>query len=438
MYYIRVLIVFLCVHMTKAVTVEMPRAHDVLERDIDTDSYVIDNSMLKFVGEDRRVINKKGHRVYQFHNAKVDSCYICGNDQYATWEIIDSRCDTVCLFNLIVFPSRYDALKLAVSQHPSMGMVSMNEKNTCVETSNGYTAIGHKCANKNGLSSILHMEKEGILLHDIRWRKGHISFSIEEKKQLLRNVLNLISSNKAQKDYTEEVQNLRNKKVEELRLRSYPGYLMSKRVEYRHIKKKIFPDVPTGDSTFLHPKHMWNRPSLNWFQQFQHNITNTNLEWNERGDIIHFDIPENKHTERYRCGITIAHTISESDALRFMEGFALEGNFSYSNLAELKRRIDKHVYKKDFIGAHAITLKPQLDDSGALIPNSDESDICFVRNNTAVRVVADRPDVSVLWIAKKIDEELIAAGKGEPPTWSPPTPASAARQQPVAVPSTQL
>ena len=101
--------------------------------------------------------------------------------------------------------------------------------------------------------------------------------------------------------------------------------------------------------------------------------------------------------------------------------------------------IQKHRVNSLLIGKYDLSLKPQLDDSGALILNSEESDICFVRNNTAVRVVADRPDVSVLWIAKKIDEELIAAGKGEPPTWTPPkkrTPASASRQQAADVPST--
>ncbi len=424
------LIGVLSIPMLHALTVEMVRAHDVVPCDIDTSRYVIDKSMWKHVVQDKRTTNERGKKRYSFQHAKINSYYLCGDDRYPTWKIIDSRGQAACLFKIIIFPNRYEALRIAVSQYPLAETQFMTEKNVSVESMDGYTLLRLKSRNKHGAQAVLSVEKNGILLYDIIWRKTASLITCEEQKRLVMKVIDLVSSNEPQKAYTQELQALLNRKEEEQRLRLSPGYGMARSVEESYRKYRLFPTLPEGDRTFKHPRLMWNRPSLSWFGQFRKAMTSDmKKEWNERGDIIGFDFPNGRGKEGYRCGITIAHAISEYEALRFMEGFALGSDLPYGDDEEQERRIRKFNVNAGFVGEHSLMLKPQLDATGALVPNVEESRICFVRNNTAVRVVADRPDVSVLWIARKIDEELIAAGKGEPPTWTPrkvPAPVPAA------------
>ncbi len=411
-----------------AVVIQIPTSEGT-ELKEETNTPRIDPEMRMYVDDDTSVINPVHRRIYRFNNARIGSYFLCG-EKDGTWHVKNENAEDVCLLNILIYPSKHDATQAALDGNMNRDTKKpYGKKDTIVEKEGEnlfYRYRPRKGPSEN--TSVDAMTRNGVLFIYIKQRLANGQLlNVKEQKKLLSLIMDTVLSGKSYRNEENELARIKNKQREVYCLKTYPDYRMSPSIASCYHSHRIWHHLPEGDKTFKEPQKMWNRPNRVWLGQFVVKGRNTfmALPWNERGDMVTIDIPKNQTGEKCHVRFFVAHTISEYNALRFMEGFVYNDVAYQSDMSDASF-IQKHRVNPRLVGEYDLALKPQLDATGALIPNAEESDICFVRNNTAVRVVADRPDVSVLWIARKIDEELIAAGKGEPPTWTPPkAPASA-------------
>lgn len=73
---------------------------------------------------------------------------------------------------------------------------------------------------------------------------------------------------------------------------------------------------------------------------------------------------------------------------------------------DIKRVAEMTHLHPGLVGDYDLCLKPVLNGLGVPIPNSEQAWICFVRGNTAVMLKSLDMKVSVLSLARAIDEAL--------------------------------
>lgn len=437
----------------KSIEAECPMPNGIKRMYTDESKWRIDSSLEHFVSEDLTVINPPNGRNYQFNYAKIDEYYVLGTSDSSRWDIIDAQGNYVLSFSLSIYPNRSIATKAALDYTYPWDKSACTKENTFVHNEKGMMYYFHwetqtpvfQKAIEQGFPD--RVTKDGILMKLV-WHPGAEDMTFIRQKRLLLSIVSMVQSGKEQTSHYKTINKILQGKEEDFKLKTIPTYRMNQDISCYHGNPgEVFPDMMKGDEVFVDPKKMWNRPSLTWLSQFQPGLVQPDAWWNVRGDYVTIKMPATKNRSSFRCVIYVVHATSENCALRFLVNCAYDAlrfmetsnsNTLLTKPSEWKSFAKKFRTNPHLVGEYDLALKPQLDATGSLIPNVEESCICFIRNNTAVSVAADRPDVSVLWIAKKIDEELIAAGKGEPPTWTPPkkrTPVSASRQQAADVPS---
>lgn len=81
-----------------------------------------------------------------------------------------------------------------------------------------------------------------------------------------------------------------------------------------------------------------------------------------------------------------------------------------------EERVKNHtVINPRLVGEFDLSLKHQFDPSGCVIPKSNESAIYFQRGDTAVMIASQDPRISVLPLAKHIDQVLVKKLQVEAP-----------------------
>ena len=112
----------------------------------------------------------------------------------------------------------------------------------------------------------------------------------------------------------------------------------------------------------------------------------------------------NENGRDYPVTYTILHLHTENQALRAM--FAMQAEQS-------KQLIKPEILKKilrvnpGLVGDYDVCLKPVINELGVPIPHGEYSSISFIRGNTAVTLKNETMDISVLPLAKQIDEALL-------------------------------
>ncbi len=404
-----------------AVLVSIPCAEHVDYHHVLDENWSVHESMKQYVEQWDLTPCHQGPRVYAFHNTKIGDYYFCGSQDSWYWDLKNARDDDVACIGVAIFPNCRDAMKMALSERPFWQDKELTKDNTIVEQEGNTVFIRPRLESDPEKETELHtVMREGVLLGNIIWRNEGRKFTLSRQKELMMQVLDVVSSDRKHKDYSEELKALRKKNRDERAFHNDPCFGVPSLLWTRYFEDILIDETRTASTQFVHPQKMWGRPSWEWFDQFGGESSKKDKErnWNKCGGEILINFPEKKRRLKYTCEIQLVHATSAYHALRYMEGLVFKG--LYYSPEDRWKGLKLHQIHPGWVGEYDVALKPQLDATGSLIPNAEESKICFVRNNTAVRVSASRPDVSVLWIAKKIDEELIAAGKGEPPTWTPP------------------
>lgn len=109
----------------------------------------------------------------------------------------------------------------------------------------------------------------------------------------------------------------------------------------------------------------------------------------------------------YPVRYTIMHLHTRGEAIMAMLGLQATDQNGYGHL--LKEEIVKKILQLNprIVGDLDICLKPIINELGQPIPNGEHSWISFIRGNTVVMLKNGEMKVSVLSLAKKIDEALL-------------------------------
>ncbi len=112
----------------------------------------------------------------------------------------------------------------------------------------------------------------------------------------------------------------------------------------------------------------------------------------------------NKNGRDYPVTYTILHLHTKDQALRAMFAMQAEQSKQLIKSDILKKILQIH---PGLLGDYDICLKPVINELGVPIPHGEYSSISFIRGNTAVVLKNEAMEVSVLPLAKQIDEALL-------------------------------
>ena len=114
-----------------------------------------------------------------------------------------------------------------------------------------------------------------------------------------------------------------------------------------------------------------------------------------------------KGTREYPVEYMIAHLHSRNQAMKSLFAMRAWNEVNVRRKEEdIKRVAANTQLHPGLVGDYDLCLKPVLNGLGVPIPEAEHSTICFVRGNTAVMLKNADMKVSVLPLARKIDEAL--------------------------------
>ena len=114
-----------------------------------------------------------------------------------------------------------------------------------------------------------------------------------------------------------------------------------------------------------------------------------------------------KQDRKYPVEYMIAHMNTREDALKVLFAMRARNEVNVRRKEEDVKRVAANTQlHPGLVGDYDLCLKPVLNGLGVPIPEAEHSTICFVRGNTAVMLKNPDMKVSVLPLARKIDEAL--------------------------------
>lgn len=161
-------------------------------------------------------------------------------------------------------------------------------------------------------------------------------------------------------------------------------------------KEEVIPNVSQGIGTVKWIKEHVNIPFI------------PGVGSNERHvDGITGTFQVKKEGRQYPVEYMIAHLSSQELAMKAL--FAMQARKEVDAQTEeedIKRVTEMTQVHPGLVGDYDLCLKPVLNGLGVPIPHSQQAWICFVRGNTAVMLKSRDLKVSVLPLARSIDEAL--------------------------------
>jgi len=112
----------------------------------------------------------------------------------------------------------------------------------------------------------------------------------------------------------------------------------------------------------------------------------------------------NKNGRDYPVTYTILHLHTKDQALRAMFAMQAEQSKQLIKPDILKKILQVH---PGLVGDYDVCLKPVINELGVPVPQGEYSSISFIRGNTAVMLKNETMDISVLPLAKQMDEALL-------------------------------
>lgn len=154
-------------------------------------------------------------------------------------------------------------------------------------------------------------------------------------------------------------------------------------------KRDLFPNINSGIGTLA-----WIRKHMD--VPFEPDNRNDETHVNGISGTFMFQKGERKYPIRYM----ISHLGSHVRALCALFSMQCDGRMDVQKIAEITR------LHPGLVGDYDLCLVPILNELGVSIPDSEQAWICFVRGNTAVMLKSEDLQVSVLPLARIIDEAL--------------------------------
>lgn len=112
----------------------------------------------------------------------------------------------------------------------------------------------------------------------------------------------------------------------------------------------------------------------------------------------------NKNGRDYPVTYTILHFHTKDQALRAMFAMQAEQSKQLIKPDILKKILQVH---PGLVGDYDVCLKPVINELGVPVSQGEYSSISFIRGNTAVMLKNESMDISVLPLAKQMDEALL-------------------------------
>lgn len=112
----------------------------------------------------------------------------------------------------------------------------------------------------------------------------------------------------------------------------------------------------------------------------------------------------NKNGRDYPVTYTILHLHTKNQALRAMFAMQAEQSKQLIKPDILKKILHVH---PGLVGDCDVCFKPMINELGVPVPHGEYFSISFIRGNTAVMLKNETMDISVLPLAKQIDEALL-------------------------------
>lgn len=112
----------------------------------------------------------------------------------------------------------------------------------------------------------------------------------------------------------------------------------------------------------------------------------------------------NKNGRDYPVTYTILHLHTKNQALRAMFAMQAEQSKQLIKPDILKKILQIH---PGLVGDYDVCLNPVINELGVPVPQGEYSSISFIRGNTAVMLKNETMNISVLPLAKQIDEALL-------------------------------